>query len=120
VRFILPFPDRKDRPLTHKKSRGQWVVMTENQREKAYDQALRSRWRALLLVIKAKLEAVDVGISTIEQEFLANVVLPNDQLLGRWLLDNAIPLIRGGQMPRLLEGPKKGDVIDAEILGPHA
>jgi hypothetical protein len=36
--------------------------------------ATRQRWRALVLVIKAKLEAVEAGISTLESEFLANIV----------------------------------------------
>lgn len=38
-------------------------------------QRRRQRGRALLLVIKAKLESVDSGIETIEQAFLANVVM---------------------------------------------
>ncbi len=33
-----------------------------------------SRWRALLLSIKAKLEAIREGIATFDEEFLANVV----------------------------------------------
>ena len=40
-------------------------------RQETHDQACRQRWRALLLVIKAKLEAVTAGISTVETEFLA-------------------------------------------------
>ena len=39
----------------------------------------RARWRALLLVIKAKLESVDTGIETFEDAFLANIVLPDGQ-----------------------------------------
>ncbi len=37
----------------------------------------RSRWRTLLLVVKAKLEAVDAGLSTVEQEFLSSTVMPD-------------------------------------------
>lgn len=40
----------------------------------------RSRARALMLVIKAKLESIESGIETLEEAFLANVVLPGDQL----------------------------------------
>lgn len=39
----------------------------------------RQRGRALLLVIKAKLEAVESGVETFEQAFLANVVLANGE-----------------------------------------
>jgi hypothetical protein len=39
------------------------------------DQQRRQRGRALLLVIKAKLESVETGIETVEEAFLANVVM---------------------------------------------
>lgn len=42
-----------------------------------YEKATRQRWRALALVIKAKLEAVASGITEFEQEFLAHIVLPD-------------------------------------------
>ena len=38
-------------------------------------QSQRQRARALLLVIKAKLESIDSGVETFEQAFLANIVL---------------------------------------------
>jgi|SRR5690606_15366205 len=43
------------------------------------EQLRRQRARALLLVIKAKLESVESGIETIEQAFLANVVMADGQ-----------------------------------------
>lgn len=42
-----------------------------------HEQAIRSRWRVLHLAIKAKLALVEEGISTVEREFLSDVVLPN-------------------------------------------
>lgn len=39
--------------------------------------AARQKWRALLLVIKAKLESVESGIETLEEAFYANIVLPD-------------------------------------------
>ena len=42
---------------------------------KAYEAEIRRRWRALLLIVKAKLVAVDDGITTIEREFLPDVVI---------------------------------------------
>lgn len=41
----------------------------------------RQRGRALLLVIKAKLESVESKVETFEQAFLANVVLANGETL---------------------------------------
>lgn len=37
----------------------------------------RRKWRALLLIIKAKLELISSGDSTIEKEFLADLLMPN-------------------------------------------
>jgi hypothetical protein len=39
-------------------------------------QQARSTWRGLLLLLKAKLEAVEGGYTTVEREFLADVILP--------------------------------------------
>lgn len=43
---------------------------------KMTDQIRRQRWRALLLVIKAKLESVESEIETIEEAFLPHIVMP--------------------------------------------
>lgn len=64
----------------------------------------RQRWRALLLVIKAKLEAVESGISTLEQEFLANIVTESGRTIGEVLVPRLSEAIAAG---RLL--PAKGE-----------
>lgn len=43
------------------------------------EQSRRQRGRALMLVIKAKLESVESGIETIEEAFLAQVVMSDGQ-----------------------------------------
>lgn len=119
VRFVLPFPARDEKRFTHKKVRGYMKPMSELQRERAYEQELRSRWRALLLVIKAKLEAVECKISSVEQEFLAFIVMPNSMTVGEWFIDHGLQQIAAGNMPLLLTGPgtgKNDDVQDAEIV----
>jgi len=68
------------------------------------DQKARQRWRALYLVIKAKLEAVESNIATIEEEFLAHVVTPDGRTFGEW----AVPQIR--------EAKKRGE-MPANIMG---
>src|SRR5262245_58482775 len=57
VRFVLPLPDRNGREFTHTPERN--LERSQAAREAAYEQAVRQRWRALALVIKAKLEAVE-------------------------------------------------------------
>lgn len=55
--------------------------------EKAHDQKVRTAYRALLLCVKAKVEAVEAGIETFEQAFLPHIVLKNGDLVG----DRIIP-----------------------------
>lgn len=75
IRFVLPLPDRNERRFTHTPTKGQ--RRTPEAAEKEYETAVRQSWRALNLVVKAKLEAVAAGIVSFEQEFLAHMVLPN-------------------------------------------
>jgi len=73
VRFVLTLPDPQDRRfrLTPTgKRRGDAATNLE------YEQSTRSRWRALLLVIKAKLESVQAGVEVFEEAFLAQIVVP--------------------------------------------
>jgi len=62
----------------------------------------RERWRALVLVLKAKLEAVESGISTLEAEFLANMVMRNGMTIGQAMLSRLPDVVESG---RLLPGP---------------
>lgn len=50
------------------------------------DQEIRAAWRALVLVVKAKLVAVNSGVTTFEREFLADLVLPGDVTVGAKVL----------------------------------
>jgi hypothetical protein len=43
---------------------------------------VRSKWRSLYLVIKAKLESVSSGIETFDEAFLAHVVMPDGRRFG--------------------------------------
>jgi hypothetical protein len=51
-----------------------WIEATEAQCQKWMDAEKRRLWRCLLLAIKAKLEVVESGIATFEQEFLGHIV----------------------------------------------
>lgn len=70
--------------------------------QKSIDQMSRSRWRALVLVIKAKMECVESGITTLEQEFLAHIMLPNGQTVGTVMLPQIARSYQHGKMPPLL------------------
>jgi hypothetical protein len=52
------------------------------------DREVRRRWRALALVIKAKLESVASGIEVFEDAFLAQIVLPGGRTVGEEIRGN--------------------------------
>ena len=81
VRFELPLPSRDERRFQFH-SRGKRAPA---QAEALWEQACRQSWRALALVIKAKLEAIATGIATFEDEFLAYTMLPSGETVGAWL-----------------------------------
>jgi len=69
-------------------------------------QEIKRRWRALLLVIKAKLEAVEVGISTFEDEFLAFTMLPGNQTVSEAVQSRITSMIKGDALLLLPERTK--------------
>jgi hypothetical protein len=71
IRLDMPMPARSDKAFTHH-SRGPRSLSAADD---AWEQACRSRWRAVNLLVKAKLEAVALGVSTVEEEFLAATVI---------------------------------------------
>lgn len=100
IRFELPMPDPKAREFTHTPARG--TVRTPAQQHDAWEQACRQKWRALALCIKAKLEAVEAGITTFESEFLSHILLPNGQTVGMMALPAVQRAYDTGEMPPLL------------------
>jgi hypothetical protein len=66
----------------------------------------RQKWRALLLVIKAKLEAVESEIASFESEFLAHIVLPNNQTVGDFVIPQLAAAYKSKTMPKLLTDGK--------------
>ena len=80
VMFRLPLPQRSQKEIANfRHSSNKWLPRDAAGIEVAWGKACRQRWRALTLVIKAKLEAVEAGISLFEDEFLANIVMPDGQ-----------------------------------------
>lgn len=97
VRFLVVLPDRKDYETTETgRDRSMEAA------RKAWEQACRQRWRALSLAVKAKLEVVESGIATFEEEFLPYLVLPD----GSTVAQHALPAVRkaydSGNMPKAL------------------
>lgn len=100
IRFVLPLPDKQDKSFWYTPERRN--KRSEEQAYVAWEQACRSRWRALYLIIKAKLEAVESGISTVEREFFYDVVLPDGKTIGEWMAPQLEEAYRTGSMPSML------------------
>lgn len=94
VRMSVPMPDRRQIPryTATNRTRSEVAITAE------WDQLVRERWRALALVVKAKLTAVEAGISTVEREFLADVVLTDE---GRTVHDYVGPMIESRHQAHL-------------------
>ena len=105
IRFSLPMPDRNDRAFTHH-SKG---ARTAEAAAKLWEQATRQRWRALALLVKAKLEAVESGITVFDEEFLAHIVLPNGRTVGDETVGQIAISYREGSMPPLLTDGRTGE-----------
>lgn len=105
LRFTLNAPDPSDEEFTHRNhNSGHKVKRPQADALRFWEQACRSRWRALSLCIKAKLEAVESGITTFETEFMPYTVLPN----GRTTMEHVGPMIEqayaSGKVPPLALG----------------
>jgi hypothetical protein len=116
VRFEITMPDRNAEQFTK-------VAVGANQHTKGttladrnpdvafklWDQACRQRWRALALVVKAKLEAVESGISEFEEEFLSHIVLPDGSTVGQQVRPHIEKAYLAGKMPKFLLLPPGED-----------
>lgn len=98
IKFLLPMPSPTQAGIlmtpTGRKR-------TQKQVNEAYEQACRQRWRALHLVIKAKLEAIESGIRTFEQEFLDAIVTEDGSTVGDRVIPEVRSLKQGKPLPQL-------------------
>lgn len=97
VKMSMTLPDRAQFRLD---SRGK--LRTESAIDKDFEQACRQRWRTLANAIKAKLAIVDDGISTIEREFLADVMTPDGRTVGEIIVPQIVEISRSGVLPALM------------------
>ncbi len=81
---LLPLSEFNQSPAGRNRSRGDAAA--------AHERDARMRWRNLLLIIRAKLEAVASGIVSLDEEFLGNIVLPN----GQTVAEHTVPQIEQG------------------------
>ena len=104
VRMTLPIPPEEEFRTYQQKTRygPKNRTRTPEAAARAHAQTERQRWRALTLIIKAKLEAVESGITTFEEQFLAHMVLPDDNTVAGWLMPQIERALENRNMPPML------------------
>ncbi len=110
VRFFVKLPSKLDR---HGYARVQREV----------EQETRSTWRALLLLVKGKLEGVARGVVEFDEEFFAHIVTENGATVFERFQAGELPFAQGPPMltagaPQEQEEAEAEDVIDAEEVSP--
>lgn len=78
VKFMLPLPDALS------------------------DREERRRWRCMVLIIKSKLEAVETGIVTFDDEFMAHIMMPDGKTVGEHTRPAIEKAYESGNTPPLL------------------
>lgn len=104
IAFRLPLPDPADEQFRRTPAKG--LARSPQQQMAAWEQACRSRWRALFLCIKAKLESVDAGIETFEDAFLAHIQMPDGMTVSEHVRPRIAQAYESGNMQPLLPSPK--------------
>jgi hypothetical protein len=89
IKITLPFPTGNLKPVQH-------------------DRLKRSRWRTLLMIIRAKLETVEAGISSVEEQFLSDIVTPHGSTVYEEFRPQLATMLSSGKAPtQLLIGPRR-------------
>lgn len=101
VLFRIPLPTEQD-TMEWKDPRHSWRSMSEAAKAAKLEQICRSRWRALLLTLKAKLVSVESKVETLEEAFMAHLVVDRS---GETMGDRSLPELRDalvkGKLQRL-------------------
>jgi len=109
VMFELPLPRKDDKRFTHYRAGGgcRLIARSPESAAKAWEQACRTAWRALGLVIKGKFEAIESKITDFESEFLNNIILPDGQSVGAHVRPQIAAMYSTGKMQPLLPSLKQ-------------
>ncbi|MEJ7933467.1 hypothetical protein WG907_04245 [Sphingobium sp. AN558] len=106
LRFRVPVATADQMP-TRDNGNNRYTDIPLSARQKKADAIRRQRARALLLVIKAKLESVESGVETFDEAFLPNIVMSDGSTIWERVCEPlALEYASGKTMPFLLEGPR--------------
>lgn len=103
IRLSVLMPDPGDRKFSHTPAGRR---RTPADTRAAFAAEERRRWRALLIVTKARLVAVAEEVQTVEQAFLADIVLPDGSTVGEWAAEQLPAVYARNAMPPVLPGAR--------------
>jgi hypothetical protein len=92
VRVTVPLPRKPAKEKGTNPATGRVVNLWTK-----WEQEVKEAWRALLLLIKANLEAVERGIVRIEQAFMAFLVAPDGRTVGDVVLPQYVESVASGR-----------------------
>jgi len=101
VRFDLTLPGPEDDRFKYAR-RSTWRLAPASARQERWEAEQRRLWRALLLAIKAKLEVVESGMAIFEEEFMANIVMPDGRTVGQHAMPAIAKAYQSGRVVALL------------------
>ncbi len=103
IKFEVRKPDPSEFEWTQRN-----IHRTPSQLRAALDQEMRRRWRVMLIRLKVKFETVESEPDLWQEEFLANLLLPDGKTIAHWMQPQLEQAYLLGQMPKtllLLAGP---------------
>ncbi len=105
IRFVVTLPEPTDKSFRITPT---GKARANDAAARAHHQECRRRFRALVLVVKAKFEAIESGIETFEEAFLAHIVLPTNETVGERTIPAIADAYEGRELPALMP-PVKAD-----------
>lgn len=104
IRIDVPLLDQEDPRITHTDGGRR---RTTAQHRAAYEKMQRERWRAVFLIVKAKVETIEIGASTLDQEFGMSYVMPDGSTVGEQVIPRINQAYETGRTPELLPAPRR-------------
>lgn len=97
IKFVIPIPRKSDFTKTPEGRMRRNELVPQ-----VWEQDCRARWRALVLIVKAKLEAVQSGVALFEDEFAMHTVMPDGRTVGEIVHPAIEEAYTTGKMPLML------------------
>jgi hypothetical protein len=115
IQMRIPLPDRQGAEICLYKQGSTTFRRTDSAIAERYGQEIRRRWRSLSLALKAKLVAVEDGITTFETEFMPYMVTDDGRTVAERFGRMIVQAQRTGRLA--LPAPGAEDtVVDAEFM----